>query len=350
MRALYYDGAGALEWRDDAAPTLQAATDALVRPIAVTTCDLDQAVIRGSLPGTEQPYPIGHEGVGEITDIGSEVTSLAPGELVVIPYHISCGSCDRCAGGMPLFCRVATADGQAGYGMPFGRDYGGMFSELIRVPFAAYSLVSLPSGVTPLQAVSAGDNLTDAWRTIAPHLRERPGSDVLIMSTCPTGLLAADIARACGARRVRYVDRDPVRLGLAETLGVETGLLEDFSPDEHEYEITLNASDSRTALRNAILATAPGGHCESMAFHFNEVLMPLLAMHLKCLHFRTSLCNARPDIPAVLRLLSSGRINPELIRTDLLAFDEADQMLSAGSKPVYVSEPARVSSGKGGTR
>jgi threonine dehydrogenase-like Zn-dependent dehydrogenase len=208
----------------------------------------------------------------------------------------------------------------------------------------------LPHGVTPLQAVSAGDNLTDAWRTIVPHLEERPGSDVLIMSTCPTGLLAADIARACGARRVRYVDRDPIRLGLAETLGVETSLLEDFSPDEHEYEITLNATDSRTALRHAVLATGPGGHCESMAFHFNEVPMPLLAMHLKCVHFRSSLCNARPDIPAVLRLLSSGRINPELIRTDLLVFDMADEMLSAGSKPVFVAEPVRVSAGKPASR
>ena len=160
------------------------------------------------------------------------------------------------------------------------------------------------------------------------------------MSTTLTGLLAADIARACGARRVRYVDRDATRLELAERLGVEACTLATFEPDEHEYEITLNASDSKTALRNAVLATAPGGHCESMAFHFSDVPMPLLAMHLKCVNFRTSLCNARHHIPAVLELLSSGRINPELIQTDLLAFDSAaERLLQAGAKPVFVREP-----------
>jgi threonine dehydrogenase-like Zn-dependent dehydrogenase len=118
---------------------------------------------------------------------------------------------------------------------------------------------------------------------------------------------------------------------------VETSTLDTFSPDEHEYEITLNASDSKTALRNALLATAPGGQCESMAFHFSEVPMPLLAMHLRCVHFRTSLCNARPHVPEVLQLLSSGRIDPQLIQTDVLEFDTAaDTLLGAGWKPVYI--------------
>lgn len=67
--------------------------------------------------------------------------------------------------------------------------------------------------------------------------------------------------------------------------------------------------------------------------------MPLLAMHLKCVHFRTSLCNARPHIPAVLDLLASGRINPRLIQTDLLPFDAAaDTLLTAGNKPVYLTD------------
>jgi threonine dehydrogenase-like Zn-dependent dehydrogenase len=341
MRALYYDGSGAVEWRSDPAPTIAAATDALVRPIAVTTCDVDQAILRGSVPGTQQPYPIGHEGIGEVVETGDAVSEIVPGEVVVIPYHISCGQCDRCTRGVPLYCRATSGDGLAVYGMPVGPVYGGMFSELIRVPFAGHSLLPLPPNVTPLQAVSAGDNLTDAWRAVVPHLRAQPGADVLIMSTSRTGLLAADIASACGARRVRYVDRDPTRLELAAGIGVETSTLEDFQADEHEYEITVNASDSKTALRNAILATAPGGHCESMAFHFADVPMPLLAMHLRCVNFRTSLCNARPHIPAVLELLSSGRIHPELIQTDLLAFeDAAESLLGAGTKPVFVQEPA----------
>ncbi len=337
MRSLYYNGHGGVEWRDQEPPVLYEPTDALVRPIAVTTCDLDQAILKGAVPGSETPFAIGHEGIGEVIEIGDAVTGIAPGDVAVIPYHLSCGHCDRCLQGVPLHCRLTATDGLAVYGLPAGPDHGGLFSELVRVPFASHSLVALPAGLTPVQAVSTGDNLTDAWRAVAPHLKDRPGADVLVLSTTTTGLLAADIARACGAGRVRYLDRDLTRLELAETLGAETGTLADFNPDEHEYDITINASDSKRALRSALLATAPGGHCESMAFHFTDVPLPLLAMHLKCIHFRTSLCNARPHIPDVLELLAGGRIHPELIQTDLLPFDTAaETLLAAGEKPVYV--------------
>ena len=343
MKALYYNGAGGVEWHEDPAPVIEADGDALVCPVAVTTCDLDQAILRGGVPGSETSFALGHEGVGVVVEVGSGVTAVAPGDTVVVPYHVSCGECDRCLQGVPLYCRLAAAEGLAVYGMPAGPDHGGLFSELVRVPFASHSLVVLPPGVSPVAAVSTGDNLTDAWRAVAPHLSVRPGADVLVMSTCSTGLLVADIAQACGAGRVRYVDRDSSRLQLAESLGVETAALAEFSPDEHEYDITVNASDSKTALRNAVLATAPGGHCESMAFHFSEVPMPLLAMHLKCVHFRTSLCNARPHIPDVLALIASGRIDPERIQTGVLPFQTlADTLLTAGSKPVYVADPAGV--------
>jgi len=341
MRALYYTGSNDVEWRACPEPRIIDPTDALVRPIAASTCDLDQAILHGRVPGSEQPFAIGHEAVGEVLQVGEAVTEIAPGQQVVIPYHISCGACDRCRRGVPLHCRATTTDGLAVYGIPVGADHGGLFSELVRVPFAGHSLVGLPPSVTALQAVSVGDNLTDAYRAIAPHLKERPGADVLILSTGPTGVMAADIARACGAGKVSYVDRDNARLELAEGLeGVETGLLDEFSPDAHEYDITLNATDSKTALRNAILATAPGGQCESMAFHFNEVALPLLPMHLRCVHFRTSLANVRPHIPAVLELLSGGRIRPEIVHTDVLAFDSlADTLMDAGPKPVYLREP-----------
>lgn len=339
MKALYYNGKDNVEWHDDPAPRVEHASDALVRPIAMSMCDLDQAILRGSVPGSERPFAIGHEAVGEVVEVGAAVTELAPGDRVVIPYHISCGACDRCRTGVPLYCRATAGEGIAVFGIPVGLDQGGLFSELVRVPLAGHGLVKLPPRVTPLQAVSAGDNLTDAWRALAPHLADRPGSDVLILSTCPTGVLAVDIAAALGARRVRYADRDEARLALAEELGAESCELADFSADGQEYEITLNCTDSKTALRNAVLATAPGGVCESMAFHFNDVPMPLLAMHLRCVQFRSSLANVRPHIPDVLALLSSGRINPELIRTDLLPIEQiTETLLNAGPKPVYVRD------------
>jgi threonine dehydrogenase-like Zn-dependent dehydrogenase len=345
MQALYYDGTGGLEWHDDPTPGIEAASDALVRPIAVSTCDLDQAIINGPepVPGSEQPFAIGHEGVGEVVEVGAAITNLRPGDIVAIAYHIACGACDRCTDELPLFCRSSAADALAVFGIPVGANYGGLFSELVRVPFAEYSLLRLPPNVSPVDAVSVGDNLTDAWRALAPHLTRRPGADVLIMSEGSIGLFAADIARACGAGRVRYVDPDPERRELAHRFGAESTALDGFSPDEHEYPISLVTHPDRAALHAALHATAPGGHCENFGFHFKDVEMPLLAMHLKCLHFRSSLSNARSHMPAVLELLSSGRISPQLVRTEVLPFDTAAEALpSAGFKPVFVRPPAEA--------
>src|SRR5205823_3870560 len=119
MKALYYNGRDSVEWREAPAPKLLAASDALVRPIAVTTCELDRAIIAAPepLPGSEQPFAIGHEGAGEVVEVGDAVTTLVPGDIVAISYHLSCGRCDRCADGLPLYCRAIAADGLAVFGV-----------------------------------------------------------------------------------------------------------------------------------------------------------------------------------------------------------------------------------------
>jgi threonine dehydrogenase-like Zn-dependent dehydrogenase len=345
VKALYYRGSlGGLEWREAPQPEIGAPTDALVRPIAASTCDLDQVIVHTTVPGAEQPFAIGHEAVGEILEVGATVTRLRPGDVVVIPYHLSCGACDRCGEDLPLFCRETAADALAVYGIPVGEDYGGLFSEFVRVPFADHNLVKLPPSVTPLDAVSAGDNLTDAYRVIAPRLQARPGSTVLIMSGGSIGLYAADIARAYGARLVRYVDASAQRCELAEALGAEVSTLQDFDPSEHQYEISLVTHGSVEALRAALLATGPGGEVENLGFHFADVALPVAAMHFKCLTFRSAMSNARPLIPEVLALVASGRISPRLVHTAVLPFDQAAEALpTAGFKPVFVREQCSVS-------
>ena len=307
-----------------------------MRPIAASTCDLDQAIVHTTVPGAEQPFAIGHEAVGEVIAVGSAVSRVRAGDVVVIPYHLSCGACDRCREDLPLFCRETAAEALAVYGIPVGTEYGGLFSELVRVPFADHGLVKLPPSVSPLDAVSVGDNLTDAYRGIAPRLRARPGSDVLIMSGGSIGLYGADIARACGAGTVRYVDASAQR--------------RDLDPGEHEYAISLVTHGSVDALRAALLATGPGGQVENLGFHFADVSLPLTAMHFKCLTFRSALSNARPLIPEVLALVASGRISPRRVQTAVLPFDEAAEALpTAGFKPVFVRDPVNLGWRSSGT-
>lgn len=149
--------------------------------------------------------------------------------------------------------------------------------------------MKLPPSVSPLDAVSVGDNLTDAYRSIAPRLHARPGSDVLIMSGGSMGLYAADVAQAYGAGIVRYVDASAQRRALATEFGAEASALEDFDPGEHEYAISLVTHGSVDALRAALLATGPGGEVENLGFHFADVPLPVAAMHFKCLTFRSAM-------------------------------------------------------------
>jgi threonine dehydrogenase-like Zn-dependent dehydrogenase len=344
MKALYWNGAGGLEWREEPEPSILSPTDALVRPLAVSTCDLDQTIVHAEepVPGSEQPFAIGHEGVGEVLEIGPGVRALRPGDLVAIPYHLSCGMCDRCVDRRPLFCRTTHNGAPATYGVPIGADYGGLFSDLVRVPCADYGLVPLPPNVSALDAVSTGDNLTDAWRTVGPHLADRPGADVLVLGRGSIGLYATDLARALGAGEVSYVDADASRRALAESFGARASAPEEFEPQRRSYAITVNATadTSGGTLRSCLLATEPDGVCVNTSLHFADPPVPLLHMFLNCLTLTGGLSHARANMPAVLALLAGGRIAPQRVRTGVLPFETAAEAIpTAGFKPVFVRDP-----------
>src|SRR5207244_4798772 len=92
VRRLTLDGPGAVRWAEAPDVQLSGADAAVVRPVAVATCDLDVAVLKGRFP-LEGPYPFGHEGVAEVVEVGDGVRSVSVGDMVVVPFQISCGKC-----------------------------------------------------------------------------------------------------------------------------------------------------------------------------------------------------------------------------------------------------------------
>ena len=162
-----------VEWWDVPAPALQGPGEALVRPLAVALCDLDQPILRGDAP-IPGPIAIGHEFVAEVTEVGDDVRSVAPGDRVVVPFQISCGACVRCRAGQTGDCTSVPPRSMYGFGI-FGGDWGGALVDLVRVPFADAMLVAAPAGIAPAVLASASDNIPDGWRTVAPHLAAAPG-------------------------------------------------------------------------------------------------------------------------------------------------------------------------------
>lgn len=337
MQQLQFESPGVLAWRDVPAPTLEDGAQALVRPLAVTTCDLDHAILHGTVP-FPGPFAFGHEFVAEVLAVGDAVRTVAPGDRVIVPFQISCGTCDRCTAGLTSSCR--TVRSRAAYGLaPLGgTDWGGAFSDVVRVPFADAMLVALPPGVAPRTLACASDNLVDGWRTVGPWLAEAPGAEVLVVGggARSIALYAVATALALGAARVDYVDAHPERLAAAERLGARAVA---GPPPRRagEYRITVDASADPDGLACALRSTSPYGVCTSVGIYYGDVALPMLELYTRGIRFVTGRVNARGDLPRVLELVASGRLDPGAVTDAVLPWEAAvDGLLADHTKPVFV--------------
>jgi threonine dehydrogenase-like Zn-dependent dehydrogenase len=327
MRELNFVETGKLEWRDAAAPSLEGDGQALVRPLAVATCDLDTGVIAGRFP-IPGPFAFGHECVAEVVDVGDAVTSVRPGDLVSVAFQISCGECAACRAGNSGSCTETPR--LAMYGLPLGGDWGGFLSDLVRVPYADAMLVALPEGVAPATAASVSDNIVDAWRTVGPQLAANPGAPVLVCGGAGSiDLYAIQIARALGAERVDYAGgRNDAARTLAHELGAE--VVGDEFPDRlGAYPIVVDASAKEDGLACALRSTAPDGVCTSIGIYTTPTTpVPLLEMYTKNITFVTGRVHAREAMPEALALIADGRLDPEPVTGRHIAWDDAADALA----------------------
>lgn len=334
MREVVFLSPGRLAWRDMIEPRISAPGDALVRPIAATTCDLDNLIIRGETP-FHGPFAIGHECVAEVVAVGEGVSRFRPGDRVVVNWHISCSRCDHCTSRRPNACRSHQPG--AMYGLPGLGDWGGMFSDLLRVVEADFALTLLPDGIDPALVASAGDNLPFGWEFTVPHLREAPGAEVLVMGGCGSiALYAVMFAIAAGAARVEYRDTDPDRLRIAEQFGA--AVVEGPPPRRAgEFPIVIDASADRAALMCALRSVSPEGIVSSVGGHFSEVTMPLFEMYQRGVRFYTGRGRGGPNVAEALAWVADGRVDPAPVISCIAPFDDAPEVLAEGLlKPVLV--------------
>ena len=339
MKQLTYVAPGSLEWREVPEPGIESALDAIVRPVAVATCDLDGAVIHGlaPLPG---PFALGHESIARVVETGDQVSSVKPGDLVLVPFQISCGSCERCRAGLTGSC--ATAGARSAYGMrPIGGDWGSALSDYMRVPFADAMLVKVPTSFQPL--ASLADNIPDGWRSVAPQLQERPGAKVLILGGAgpsSVALYAVAVAAAMGAGGVTYVDHDEGRLEIASALGATVTQLSagDYPKRFGPYPIVVDHTSDQKGLACAIRSTEPGGICTSTAIYFaSETPLPLLEMYTSGLTYITGRVNARPCFEPLIALLEGGRFHPEKVTTQTADWDDAVDALNSYTTKLVIT-------------
>lgn len=325
MRQLTLEGPRDLQWRDVSEPDLEDDGQALVRPLVVATCDMDAPMIAGDLP-FPTPIAMGHEGVAEVVAVGKAVRSVKPGDRVVVPFQISCGTCERCRRGVTDACERVRPLSMYGFGA-FGGEWGGMLSDLVRVPFADAMLVRVPEGLDPAAVASASDNIPDGWRLVAPFLAERPGANVLVLGggARSIALYAVAVAAALGAGRIDYVDDDPQRLAIASDLGAN--VLE-ADPERAAYPIVADGASSADGLRLALQSTEPSGHCTHAGAIFGaEVPINMLALYTMGVHLHVGRAAVRPIIPSLLALAAAGRLDVTRVTDRVVPWEEAPAAL-----------------------
>lgn len=340
MQSLVYTRRGVVEWRDAPAPMMTVDTDVMVRPIAASFCDLDRTIAHGRTP-LEAPFALGHEAVAEVVDPGEAgAGALTVGQHVVVPFYVACGACDRCLAGRPVSCRRTPF--LASYGNSVGGTWGGLFDDVVRVPFGATSLIPLPAQVTPLLAASVGDNLTDAYSGVGPYLEEHRGASVLVLGGTPSlGLMITMFAVLLDAGSVTYVDNDPQRCTMAGELGAT--VIESDLPErvEGEFDLVVEANGNpRRAPAVAVRSVRPGGRCHLRCVYFGDVVLPFLEASAKGVTIEIGLPQIQVLAPRVLEILGSAEPTVQsMLRPHHDWVHAPDAVLdTAPGKPVFLRD------------
>jgi threonine dehydrogenase-like Zn-dependent dehydrogenase len=247
MKAVVFGGVGDIRLEDVPEPTMRAPTDAIVRLTASAICGTDLHFIRGTMPGTGEGRILGHEGVGVVEEVGEHVRNLVPGDRVVIPSTIACGTCSYCRTGYYAQCDNAnpSGPGTAFFGGPEDAGgFDGLQAEKARIPYANVGLVKLPDEVSDDQAILISDIFPTGYQA-ADTAEIREGDIVCVFGCGPVGQFAIWSAKHLGAGRVIAVDSVADRLEAARRQGAEVVNFEQEDPVELIKEMTRGIGPDR---------------------------------------------------------------------------------------------------------
>ncbi|GAB2468696.1 zinc-dependent alcohol dehydrogenase [Jatrophihabitans fulvus] len=235
MRAATWQGKRDVRIEDVPDPKIQEPNDAIIRVTTTNICgsDLHLYEVLGAFmnPGDV----LGHEAMGIVEEVGSDVTNLKPGDRVVVPFQISCGHCFMCAQNLQTQCETTqvreygTGASLFGYSKLYGEVAGGQ-AEYLRVPQAQYTHIKVPQQHGDERWVYLSDVLPTAWQAVE-YAAIPDGGTVVVLGLGPIGDMAARIARYRG-HRVIGVDLVPERLDRVRQLGVDVLDLNQVPADE----------------------------------------------------------------------------------------------------------------------
>ena len=316
MKALVYHGPGERGWDTVDDPTIHDPTDAVVRIDTTTICGTDLHILKGDVPETTPGTILGHEAVGTVQEVGAGVTTLAPGDRVLLSCVSSCGRCRFCKEGRYGQCL-------GGGGWIFGHLIDGVQAEYARVPFADNSTYKVPEHLTDEQVLFLADILPTSYEVGVLNGRVGPGDTVAIVGAGPIGLAGILTARLYTPGRIVAIDLADSRLESAERFGADETInngREDAVARIMELTDGLGADVAFEAVgvpdtfELAADLIRPGGHVANIGVHGHAAQLHLERLWIRDVTITTGLVDTF-SIPQLLRLISSGRLDPTLFAT-----------------------------------
>jgi threonine dehydrogenase-like Zn-dependent dehydrogenase len=231
MRAAVWHGQRDVRVETVPDPIIKEPTDAIIRVTTTGLCGSDLHLYEILAPFMTEGDVLGHEPMGIVEEVGSAVDGLTPGDRVVIPFQIACGSCFMCDRGLQTQCETTQVRehgmGAAllGYSKLYGAVAGGQ-AEYLRVPQAQYGPINVPEGPVDDRFVYLSDVLPTAWQAVE-YAAIPLGGSVAVLGLGPIGDMACRIARHRGAERVIAIDLVPERLDRARRNGFDVLAIDD---------------------------------------------------------------------------------------------------------------------------
>ncbi|MEU2611978.1 zinc-dependent alcohol dehydrogenase [Micromonospora sp. NPDC007271] len=374
MKALTWHGKRDVRVEDVPDPRVEEPTDAVVRITSTAICGSDLHLYEVLGPYLKPGDVLGHEPMGIVEEVGRGVTRLKPGDRVVVPFNISCGSCWMCRRQLYAQCETTqvTDEGKGatlfGYTSLYGSVPGGQ-AEYLRVPQAQFGPIKVPGAGPDERWLYLSDILPTAWQAVR-YADTPPGGTLAVFGLGPVGQLAARIGRHLGAGRVIGQDLVPERLELARRHGIEVLDLTDLDdvpgalidlvdgrgpdavidavgmeahgaplgklaqatagrlPDKLARTMTDRVGvDRLVVLHAAIKAVRRGGTVSVTGVYGGEQdPMPMMEMFDRGVQLRMGQCHVRRWVDEIMPLLSDeDPLGVEDLRTHRLPLEQAPQ-------------------------
>jgi threonine dehydrogenase-like Zn-dependent dehydrogenase len=350
-------------------PQILNARDAIVKVTATTICGSDLHLYNGYMPTMQKGDILGHEFMGEVVELGKGVTNLKVGDRVVVPFCIACGNCESCqlgnfsccensnpTGWMPEKLMGHATCGAFGYSHLTGGFAGGQ-AEYVRVPFADFGPIKVPSTLTDEQVLFLSDIFPTGYMG-AEFCEITPRKVVAVWGCGPVGQFAIASAKMLGAERIIAIDRFPYRLKMAAEKAGATDVinyeeqpvqevLRDLTagrgPDACIDAVGLEAHghglqfahdsikqrakiqmDRPMAVREAIMACRSAGIVSILGVYAGFVdMFPLGALMNRGLTIKTGQCHVHRYMKPLLARIEKGEIDPSFVVSHHMNLDDA---------------------------